>query len=218
MYLIQGTPYTTYNAPRRQSVPTDEARRRIATKLLDTFKGNQTAYLEDLIYDRYSDATFSNLRAKYLSPLPILTKLIKNISKIYDRMPIRKFYLDGKEIVRELDELMEASKYIVNPNLLDILEKKFYNNKNSMALKMAEEYTNLLGDTIWKINTDEDGCLKLVFLPNDTIGAYSSKRKTEEYKSSSQDPTIADIICVYEDEENKEVFLHRTNSQLKNGL
>ena len=113
MYLIQGTPYTTYNAPRRQSVPTDEARRRIATKSLDTFKGNQTAYLEDLIYDRYSDATFSNLRAKYLSPLPILTKLIKNISKIYDRMPIRKFYLDGKEIVRELDELTEASKYIV---------------------------------------------------------------------------------------------------------
>ena len=75
-----------------------------------------------------------------------------------------------------------------------------------MALKTAEEYTNLLGDTIWKINTDEDGCLKLVFLPNDTI-KFIVQKKSEEYKSSSQDPTIADIICVYEDEESKdEVF------------
>ena len=130
--IIQGIPYTTYNVPRRQSIPTDEARRRIATKLIDTFKGNQTAYLEALIYDRYSEPTFAHLRAKYLAPLPILTKLIKNISKIYDRTPIRKFYIDGKEIVRELDDLMDSSKYIVNPALLDILEKKFYSNKNAI--------------------------------------------------------------------------------------
>jgi len=203
-YIVQGIPYTTYNVPRRQSIPTDEARRRIATKLIDTFKGNQTAYLEALIHDRYSDPTFAHLRAKYLAPLPILTKLIKNISKIYDRTPIRKFYIDGKEIVRELDELMDSSKYIVNPALLDILEKKFYSNKNAIALKMAEEYTNLLGDTVWKIQTDEEGCLKLVFLPNDTVGAYSFQRKNADYQNSSQDPTIADVIHVYEDEESKD--------------
>lgn len=203
-YIVQGIPYTSYNVPRRQSTPTDEARRRIATKLIDIFKGNQTVYLEELIRDRYSEPTFADLRAKYLAPLPILTKLIKNISKIYDRTPIRKFYIDGKEIVRELDDLMDSSKYIVNPALLDILEKKFYSNKNAIALKMAEEYTNLLGDTVWKIQTDEEGCLKLVFLPNDTVGAYSFQRKNPDYQNSSQDPTIADTIYVYEDEESKD--------------
>ena len=203
-YIVQGIPHTTYNAPRRQSIPTDEARRRIATKLIDTFKGNQTAYLEALIRDRYSEPTFAHLRSKYLAPLPILTKLIKNISKIYDRTPIRKFFIDGKEVVRELDDLMDSSKYVDNPALLDILEKRFYSNKNAIALKMAEEYTNLLGDTVWKIQTDEEGCLKLVFLPNDTVGAYSFQRKNADYQNSSQDPTIADVIHVYEDEESKD--------------
>ena len=66
---------------------------------------------------------------------------------------------------------MEAGKYI-DPDLLDILEKKFIIIK-IYGFKMAEEYTNLLGDTIWKINIDEDDCLKLVYLPNDTIGVYS---------------------------------------------
>src|SRR5210317_171058 len=125
-----GVVHIVHSSPSRSSIKTEEERKRLATQLIDTFKGNQESYLRALIYDRYKEPTFADLRAKYLAPLPILKKLIKNISKIYDRTPIRKFYLDKKEIVRELNDVMDSSKYVVNPALLDILEQKFYNNRN----------------------------------------------------------------------------------------
>jgi hypothetical protein len=199
-----GVVHIVHNSPSRSSIKSDEERKRLATQLIDTFKGNQEPYLRALIYDRYKEPTFADLRAKYLAPLPILKKLIKNISKIYDRTPIRKFYIDGKEIVRELNDIMDSSKYVVNPALLDILEQKFYNNRNDATLKMAEEYTNLLGDTIFKIKSDDEGNLKLIFLPNDIVSAFSYNIDSKEFKNSAQESNIADIICVYKDEISKD--------------
>lgn len=198
-----GVVHIVHNPPLRSSIKTEEERKRLATQLIDTFKGNQEPYLRDLIFDRYKDPTFAESRAKYLAPLPILKKLIKNISKIYDRNPIRKFYLNDKEIVRELDDLMDSNKYVVNPGLLDVLEKKFYNNKNSATLKMAEEYTNLLGDTVFKIKSDDEGNLKLIFLPNDIVSVFSHYIDSKEFKNSAQESNIADVICVYKDEVSK---------------
>lgn len=205
-----GVVHIVHNPPSRSSIKIEEERKRLATQLIDTFKGNQEPYLRALIYDRYKDPIFADLRVKYLAPLPILKKLIKNISKIYDRTPIRKFYLDKKEIVRELNDLMNSNKYVVNPKLLDILEQKFYNNRNDTTLKMAEEYTNLLGDTIFKVKSDDEGNLKLIFLPNDIVSAFSYNIDSKEFKKSAQESNIADIICVYRDEVSKDdVFYNK---------
>ena len=111
---------------------------------------------------------------------------------------------------------MESSKYVVNPDLLDVLEDKFYSHRNSIALKVAEEYTNLLGDTVWKITADDEGGLKMVFIPNDTVGAYAfDKKKPDQYDKSAKDTTIADIICIYEDEISKDDIYYQEPNELE---
>ena len=96
---------------------TEEQRRVYATELLDTYYGFSTAYLAGYIKQSISNSNIRREMLKITRSLPLLQFFTDSISRVYSTQPNRKFYLDGKEIIKtpiELTKDTEASK----PNIV----------------------------------------------------------------------------------------------------
>lgn len=151
----------------RQKNLQEQTRKNYATELLDTYAGFGTYYLKKHIKATIKNANIQGEMYNIARCLPLLTKFIDSVSRIYATQPNRKFYIDGKMIVKEELKERDPSKFIVNPKLYEVLSG-LYNDSVLNSIKQAEKYTNLLSTSVYKIITEE-GRIKMLFLPNDTV-------------------------------------------------
>lgn len=154
----------------------------ISRELIDTYSGNGGKYLESLIKKSFDGEIIKKHVLKLHMCYPILKRLINKISKVYKTAPVRRFYLEGKEIVPIADSLSDM-QVIIDPKLYDILHKELYSKTNQIKIKESERKANLLNTAIYKVNYS-DNKISLDFIPNDEV-SISTK---------ADDKTIADKI------------------------
>lgn len=194
------TPITLVSVNRQRNM-TDEVRRRYATEQIDSFYGFSIPYLRWLIDTQINNKTIA-IEMKSLSiALPLLKKFISSISRVYAQSPVRTFFIDDKQIVSELpSEIADKSKFIINPELIKTLNS-FYNKDVNASIKEAEQLTNLLKTTIYKVITDENNQIRIKFIPNDTV----------QICQDTTDPSITnDIAFIRDDFSNDRTFLRNT--------
>lgn len=194
------TPITLVSVNRQRNM-TDEVRRRYATEQLDSFYGFSIPYLRWLIDTQINNRTIAIEMKSLAIALPLLKKFISSISRVYAQSPVRTFFMDGKQIVSELpSKISDESKFILNKKLLDILNS-FYNKDVNASIKEAEQLTNLLKTTIYKVITDENNMIRIKFIPNDTV----------QICQDVTDPNITnDIAFIRDDFSNDRTFLRNT--------
>jgi hypothetical protein len=194
------TPITLVSVNRQRNM-TDEERRSDATEQIDSYYGFSLPYLRWLIEDQINNKTIAIEMKRLVVALPLLKKFICSISKVYEQNPVRTFHIEDKQIVSELpSEISDKSRFIVNKELTAILES-FYNKSVVSSIKEAEKLTNLLNTTIFKVITDDNGLIKIKFIPNDTI----------QICQNSIDPNIADELAFIRDDfSNDRTFLRNT--------
>ncbi len=180
----------TIESVTRQRNMTDEARRRYATEQIDSFYGFSLPYLRGLIEKQIDNTTIQNEMKKLAVALPLLKRFISSISKVYAENPQRSFFIDDKQIVAELpSDISDETKFEENKELFDKLSS-FYNKNVVTCIKEAEQLTNLLKTTIYKVVTDDTGEIKIKFIPNDTI----------QICQSAIDPNLANEIAFVRDD------------------
>lgn len=162
------TPITLLSVNRRRNL-SEEDRRRYATEQIDSFHGFSIAYLRGLIETQINNKTIAIEMKRLAVALPLLKKFISSISRVYAQSPVRTFFMNDKQIVSELpSEIVDKSKFIINPKLIATLNS-FYNKNVNASIKEAEQLTNLLKTTIYKVITDENNQIRIKFIPNDTV-------------------------------------------------
>lgn len=165
-------------------------RRAYTTELLDTYYGFGIAYLKGQITSSFSSTITRNAMLNLAVSLPLLEKFIRTISKVYAVNPTRKFYQDEKEILFEKpNDIIDSKKYIINEELYNTLNN-LYNDNVIISLKEAERLTNLLNTTPYKVITDKDGKIKLIYISNDSMQVVEDK----------DDVTIAKDIAFIKDQ------------------
>ncbi len=211
--LLQDNQPITLTAVYRKRGMTEQARRAYVTELLDTYYGFGTHYLVDYIEKSISNANIRREMKKIVRCLPLLTFFTNSISRVYLTQPTRKFYLDGKEIIKTpvelskdnsnqdkidpntdkkpFNELLNEDKFIHNDKLFETLNN-LYNDEVTIAIKQAERFTNLLHTTVYKVVTDELGKIKIIFLPNDTV----------QIKATNSDISKAEQLAFIQDTVN----------------
>lgn len=175
---------------------TEEQRKAYATELLDTYYGFSTPYLAGYIKQSISNESIKREMLKIVRSLPLLQFFTNSMSRVYSVQPNRKFYLEGKEIIKTpvevikkddaisddigdeadvsnendkpFNQLLNADKFIHDDKLFEALNN-LYNDNVINNIKQAERFTNLLHTTVYKIVTDDLGNIKMLFLPNDTV-------------------------------------------------
>lgn len=163
----------------RAFILNEEERQQYATELLDTYYGFGEKYIIELLNNTIKTKMIKETMQGLIMPFPLLTSFIEDLSMVYKEQPRRKFYLNGKEIISELEsDISDKKKYYINAELKGILDN-FYNKEFCLRIEGAEELTNLLHTTVFKINNRE-GELKLDFIPNDIISV------TENINDSTQ--------------------------------
>lgn len=194
------TPITLVSVNRQRNM-TDEVRRRYATEQLDSFYGFSIPYLRWLIDSQINNKTIAVEMKSLAIALPLLKKFISSISRVYSQSPVRTFFIDGKQIVPELpSEISDKSKFIINKELINTLNS-FYNKDVSASIKEAEQLTNLLKTTIYKVITDDNGQIRIKFIPNDTV----------QICQDVIDPNITNSIAFIRDDfSNDRTFLRST--------
>lgn len=175
----------------RQKNMSEEARKKYATELLDTYAGFGSPYLAGYIQQSINNQNIKNEMLKIVRCLPLLKKFVNSISRIYAVQPARKFYLNGKRIVKELEKGRNEDGFVVNEKLYEILNN-IYSDKVNNSIKQSENYTNLLSTTIYKVITNDKGEISLVFLPNDLL----------QVNKRIDDSTKAEQIAYVQDVEN----------------
>lgn len=180
----------------RQKNMEEEARKAYATELYDTYFGFGAYYVGLLIKASISNMNIQREMLKVTKCLPLLEYFTNSISRVYSTQPVRKFYLEGKEIIKtpannDADEVMDADKFIYNDELYENLIN-LYNDQVNIAIKQSEKFTNLFNTTIYKVVTNELGQMRLVFIPNDTV----------EIKESNYDLNSAEQIAFIQDVSN----------------
>lgn len=164
---------THVSAVNRANVLDDGERQRYSTELLDTYQGFGLKYIQAQIKGGISSETIRNSMYKLAVCFPLLKDFVDKISMVYRRQPVRSFYLDGKLIVDQLpsdQEFINEDKYEVNESLFNKLNE-IYNREFAMRIKSAEEKTNLLSTTIYKINNRYSN-LTLDFIANDLAAVF----------------------------------------------
>lgn len=145
---------------------TEEDRQIYATELLDTYNKFGSKYIDKLIENTIKTDSIKTVMKSLTICYPLLNSFISDISMIYKEQPKREFFLNGKKIVVELDNnILDKNKYIVDKKLKATLDN-IYSLEFQLRIEAAEELTNLLNTTIYKINNRE-GELKLDFISND---------------------------------------------------
>ena len=181
----------------RKRQMTEDQRRAYATELLDTYAGFSTSYLAGYIDRSISNANIKREMLKITRSLPLLKFFVNAISRVYGTQPSRKFYLEGKEIIKKtkpqskesgFDKTINKDKFIENDELFETLSN-LYNDNVLTAIKQAERNTNLLDTCIYKVITDDLGKIKLLFLENDSV----------QVKSLRNDPSSAEQIAFIQD-------------------
>lgn len=202
----------------RKRAMVETSRKTYATELLDTYYGFGSTYLAGYIKQSITNANIQREMLKIVRCLPLLKFFINSISRVYSTQPSRRFYLDGKEIIKtpkesmddenaankaapeggdtnkaaampknpEMDDSMDQNmqagqeekkpfnpllnedKFIYDDELYETLNN-LYNDEIITTIKQAERFTNLLNTTVYKVVTDELGCVRMIFLPNDTV-------------------------------------------------
>ena len=158
---------------RKRSLSEDK-RKEYATELLDTYLGFGMDYIKEKIDGTIKTEVMKREMLLSTVCLTLLQYFTNSISRVYKTQPVRRFYLDDKEILKQEDEEKDAESYVVNEDLMKVLND-FYNPANCNSIKDAEKFTNLLNTTIYKVITDELGVVKLVFIPNDTVQVIYDK-------------------------------------------
>lgn len=181
--ILRNNPITLTPVYRKRSM-TEDQRREYATELLDTYYGFGSSYLAGYIKQSITNSNIRREMLEIVRCLPLLEFFTNSISRVYNTQPNRKFYLNGKEIIKipgelsneevndnknqPFNELLNEDKFIHNNELYEALND-LYNDNVTMAIKQAERFTNLLHTTVYKVITDDLGKIKLIFLPNDTV-------------------------------------------------
>lgn len=172
----------------RRRYMTEEQRRAYATELLDTYSGFGKYYIAALVKVTFTNQNIRREMLKVVRCLNLLEFFTNSISRVYATQPSRKFYLDGKEIIKTpaeltkneanredlpFNEVLNTDKFVHDDDLYEALND-LYNDSVTTAIKQAERFTNLLNTTIYKVVTDELGQIRLVFIPNDTAQVIPS--------------------------------------------
>ena len=180
----------------RKRTMTEEKRKQYATELLDIYYGFSGYYLAQHINASISNANIKREMLKIVRSLPLLKFFINSSSRVYSTQPTRRFYLEGKEIIKKITVKDEGvfnpqsnkEKYIQNDELFEALND-LYNDNITTSIQQAEKFTNLLNTTIYKVITDEFKQLKMVFIPNDSV----------QVKYSNSDNANAEQIAFVKD-------------------
>ena len=232
----------------RKRAMTEIARKTYATELLDTYAGFGSYYIRDFIRLSITNKNIQREMEKVIRCLPLLTYFINSISRVYATQPQRKFYIDGKEIIKtpkevsdkkdpetgktaavggdtnkvaatnapsdnamedasqqndvedsiDSDEekkpfnpLLNEDKFYYDDELYETLNN-LYNDEITTTIKQAERFTNLMSTTVYKVVTDELGCIRMIFLPNDTV----------QIKPSNENLSQAEQIAFIQDVQN----------------
>ena len=194
------TPITLLSVNRQRNM-TDEERRRYATEQLDTYYGFSLPYLRWLIDNQINNRTIAIEMKRLAVALPLLKRFINGLSRVYAQNPTRSFFLGDKQIVSKVpSDISDESKFIVNEKLSKILES-FYSKDVVSCIKESEKLTNLLKTTIYKVITNDDGQIRIKFIPNDTI----------QICQDPVDPNLMnDIAFIRDDFSNDRTFLRNT--------
>lgn len=165
MFFINNAEQTVKNSLNRANIMNENDRLLYATKLLDFYRGFTKIHIQTLIEQSVKNKAIQENMKKLIIVFPLLQNFIEEISAVYKNQPQRKFSLSGKLLVRDIDETLDKNRFEKNPALLDKLEG-LYNRKLKLMIKKAEQLTNLLSTTIFKVNFRDDQYV-LDFLPND---------------------------------------------------
>lgn len=216
------TQSSTLTAVYRKRVLLESDRIRYMTEVLDCYAGWSLYYLKLSISKSFTSPNIQSEMKKIAKALPLLSYFTNSISRVYATQPVRKFYLDGKEIMKTPKEAIEYEKEEMPneteseqaepkndmPKPFDPMENKdkfffkdelyealneLYNDDISLALKQAERYTNLVNTTVFKVITDDNKKCKMIFVPNDTIEAFPKK---EDYIAARQFTIIRSYATV----------------------
>ncbi len=179
----------------------NELNRRVyASELIDTQKGFGLPYVLDRINRSFKADLVANDMKELALCLPIMKNFINQISKVYNKQPIRKFYNEkGLQIVDEIPEYGDKSRYEANPNLVKIFEEAFYNQHNHTTFKSFEKQVNLLKTVIVKANWEEsEKRIELIAIPNDRIAVEVDEDtlKVEEFIFCKKDVEQADGLVI----------------------
>lgn len=135
---LEHQPITLTPVYRKRSM-TEDQRRLYATELLDTYYGFGSPYLAGYIKQSITNDNIRREMLKIVRCLPLLQFFTNSISRVYATQPTRKFYLDGKEIIKTPAELKKKKDNVVN----DV--KKNVNmdvNQNDKSVDNANEDVN----------------------------------------------------------------------------
>lgn len=173
MFFIEGTEEVVRNSLQRANVMSENERFTYATKLIDFYRGFAKKHIEDLVDKTITTQSIKTNMKNLIIPMPILQNFVDEISAVYRSQPQRTFTLNGKRIVKEIDETLKADRFVKDPVLFEKLEK-LYSRKLKLTIKKAEQLTNLLSTTIFKLNFRDDVYF-MDFLPNDAAVVLEDK-------------------------------------------
>ncbi len=190
--VYEFSPTITLTPPYRVRKMTEDERRKRTTELLDCYNGFGSSYLAGHIKQSISNNNIRREMLKIVRCLPLLKFFIDSISRVYATQPNRKFYLEGKEIIKTPKEKtnLNNDKFLYNDKLYELLNN-LYNDNVITSIKQAEKNTNLLNTTIYKVITDSTGKKKIIFIPNDTIEIYP---RNDELDKAAQIAFIQDTM------------------------
>jgi len=157
---------------RRQKQTNQEQIKKFFSELIDTYEGFSDELIKKEILDpantdiNSNQAKISAMLKKYVVAFNFLYDISNKLSKVYIYKPKRSFFKDGKRIVDELDPDMPPDDFIVDPDLLNTLEKRLYSKEISQKLKLAERLTNLCKTSVFKIYKHA-GKMSMTFIPPD---------------------------------------------------
>lgn len=118
----------------RNRLMRETARRSYATELLDTYNGFGRAYLLEMIDKTITSNNIKPQMKKVVRCLPLLKFFINSISRVYATQPNRRFYIDGKEIIKTPSEGLEKEV-----ELNDTEDSANDNNSENITNKEAQK-------------------------------------------------------------------------------
>jgi hypothetical protein len=187
-------PFVISSVARKRNMSAED-RMKAATESLDTFSGFGLPYVRGSIKNSIKSPSVKDNMMRIAVCLPLLKKFITSVSRVYNMQPVRKFFLDGKQIVKDIKNFQNAENYIVDEKLFNLLSG-LYSKEIDLTLQQAEQFTNLLSTTVYKITTDEIGQVRMDFIANDITQVIS-----DEDRPSNADK-IAFLLDFYDEKFN----------------
>lgn len=199
--VIESQP-VTLTPVTRQKLLNETARRTYSTELLDTYYGFGRPYIQALIKATVTNRNIQNQMILVTRCLPLLKFFTHSVSRVYATQPERRFYFEGKEIIKTpkedssgesdqtFNKFKNEEKFYYNDELYEILNN-LYNDDIILGIKQSERLTNLLNTVVYKIVTNEKGEVRMTFLPNDSVQIKTDKSNV---RNAEQIAFIQDVI------------------------